>query len=140
MMTRHRQKRCTRWTVLFLGTVALTGCESGGRTGVKGTVTYAGQPLAVGTITFVPTGEKGIKCGGRIENGQYQIEPPFGPMPGPHRVEIRWTKPTGKKYKNEFGEVFDVTREGLPDKHHKQSTLTATIHAGMNVLDFNLEK
>jgi len=33
-----------------------------------------------------------------------------------------------------------VTREGLPDKHHKQSTLTATIHAGMNVLDFNLEK
>ena len=140
MITRHPGMRCTRWTVLFLGTVALTGCESGGRTGVKGTVTYAGQPLAVGTITFVPTGEKGIKCGGRIENGQYQIEPPFGPMPGPHRVEIHWTKPTGKKYKNEFGEVFDVTREGLPDKHHKQSTLTATIHAGMNVLDFNLEK
>ena len=114
---------------------------------MKGTVTYNGPPLAVGTITFVPTGKKGIKCGERIENGHYQIDPPFRPMPGPHRVEIRSDKPTGKKYKNEFGEVFDVTREGLPDKYHSWkktvSPLTAAIFpipitAQSGRADFNL--
>ena len=49
-------------------------------------------------------------------------------------------KPTGKKYKNEFGEELDVRREGLPDKYHANSTLTADIKAGENVIDFHLEK
>ncbi len=49
-------------------------------------------------------------------------------------------KPTGKKYKNEFGEVLDVRQEGLPEKYHAKSTLTATIKPGMNVVHFNLEK
>ncbi len=118
----------------------LAGCSSGGRTGVEGRVTYAGEPIAVGTITFIPTGGKGIKCGARIENGHYQVEPRFGPVPGPHRVEIHWAKPTGKKYQNEFKEVFDVTTEGLPAKYNTQSTLTATIKPGPNVFNFDLEK
>jgi hypothetical protein len=103
-------------------------------------VTYAGQPIPIGTITFLPADQKGIKCGGRIENGRYEIEAEFGPMPGTHRVEIRWAKPTGQKYKNEFGEVFDRTQEGLPDKYHAKSILTAEIKPGANTLDFNLDK
>jgi hypothetical protein len=124
---------------LLLATVA-TGCSSGGRAGVEGTVTYAGQPVGVGTITFLPTSEQGIKCGGRIENGRYKVEPKFGPVPGPHRVEVRWARPTGKKYRNEFKEEFDVTQEGLPAKYHADSVLTATIRPGANVIDFDLEK
>lgn len=127
-----------RLTVL-LGAVALAGC-SGGRSGVEGSVTYDGEPIPIGTISFLPTGETGIKCGGRIENGRYKVDADFGPMPGPHRVEIRWAKPTGQKYKNEFGEVFDRTREGLPEKYHSNSTLTADIKSGANNLDFNLHK
>jgi hypothetical protein len=119
---------------------ASAGCSSDGRTGVEGTVTYDGQPLPVGTITFLPTGEKGVKCGDRIANGHYKIEPRFGPMPGPHRVEIHWAKPTGKKYKNEFGEVFDLTREGLPEKYNTHSVLTAVIQSGANTVNFGLEK
>jgi hypothetical protein len=128
-----------RLTVLLLGAAALTGC-SGGRSGVEGLVTYGGEPIPIGTITFLPAGDKGIKCGGRIENGRYKVEAKFGPLPGPHRVEIRWAKPTGEKYKNEFGEVFDRTREGLPAKYHSESILTADIKSGMNKLDFNLDK
>jgi hypothetical protein len=102
---------------VLLGTAALAGCSPNARSVVEGTVTYGGQPIPLGTITFLPEGGKGIKCGGRIENGHYQVEPRFGPMAGPHRVEIRWAKPTGKKYKNAFREEFDVTQEGLPDKY-----------------------
>ncbi len=128
------------WIALLLAAQALTGCSSDGRCEVEGTVAYAGQPLAVGTITFLPTTESGNKCGSRIENGHYKVESKVGPMPGPQRVEIHWLKPTGKKYKNEFGEEFDVTTEGLPEKYHTNSILTATINAGTNVLNFDLEK
>jgi hypothetical protein len=125
---------------LLLAVAALAGCSSGRRVGVEGEVTYAGEPLGVGTITFLPEGDKGVKCGGRIENGRYKVEPQFGPTPGPHRVEIRWAKPTGKKYKNEFGEVFDVTAEGLPDKYHGQTVLRADVNSGSNKIDFHLDR
>jgi hypothetical protein len=130
-----------RWLILILFCMAVSvGCSSGGRNGVEGSVRYAGVPIAVGTITFMPVGEGGIKCGGRIENGHYQVEPQFGPVAGLHRVEIHWAKPTGKSYKNEFGEVFDVTEEGLPEKYHAKSILTRTVKSGPNVFDFELEE
>jgi hypothetical protein len=119
--------------------IGVLGC-SGDRVGVEGRVTYAGEPLALGTITFIPESEKAIKGGGTITNGRYQIEPRFGLMPGLHRVEIRWAKPTGRKTKNEFGEILDVRGEGLPDKYHSKSTLTATINRGTNTINFDLEK
>jgi hypothetical protein len=125
---------------LLLGAVLAAGCSSGDRVGVQGMVKYDGEPIAIGTITFLPTEGKGVKCGGRIENGRYTVEPRFGPTPGLHRVEIHWARPTGRKYKNEFGEVFDVTEEGLPDKYYKNSTLTATIEPRANVIDFSLER
>jgi hypothetical protein len=132
-----------RWinlAALLLAAAGVTGCSSGSQVGVEGKVTYAGEPLHFASITFLPADEKGIKAGGLIANGAYKIEPKYGPMPGPHRVEIRWQKPTGKKYKNEFGEELDVRREGLPDKYHTNSTLTKDIKPGNNVINFDLEK
>lgn len=125
---------------LFVLATGLVGCSSGSRFGVEGKVTYAGEPLPLGSITFIPESDKAIKSGGSIVKGRYQVESRFGPMLGPHRVEIRWAKPTGKKYKNEFGEVLDVRQEGLPEKYHVTSSLAATIKSGMNTIDFNLEK
>jgi hypothetical protein len=120
--------------------VILMGCSSNSRYGVEGRVTYAGEPIELGSITFLPEAEQNIKGGGVIVRGYYKVEPHYGLNPGPHRVEIRWAKPTGKKYKNEFGEVLDVRKEGLPDKYHTKSTMSATIKAGANTLDFDLEK
>ena len=39
-----------------------------------------------------------------------------------------------------FGEELHVRKEGLPDKYHANSTLTAEIKPGNNVTDFRLEK
>ena len=36
-----------------------------------------------------------------IDSGAYKVDAQVGPSPGPHRVEIRWAKPTGKTSKNE---------------------------------------
>ena len=122
----------------LLAAASVLGSSSDSRVGVTGKVTYLGKPVAVGTITFLPAAENGIKCGGLIDGGAYKVEPQIGPQPGPHRVEIRWAKPTGKRF-NEFGEELDVRQEGLPDKYHANSTLTADIKAGDNVIDFQLE-
>jgi len=107
---------------------------------VEGDVTYDGQPIAIGRILFVPDDPKAVKRGGRFENGHYKLSPPDGPPPGKHHVEINWLKPTGQTYRNEFGDELPRLAEGLPDKYHKESTLTATINPGKNVVDFRLEK
>jgi hypothetical protein len=118
----------------------MTGCSQPGAAAVSGKVSYAGEPVDVGTITFIPASESGTKTGGLIDNGAYTVDAKVGPAPGTHRVEIRWAKPTGRKSKNEFGEEIQVRQEGLPDKYHIQSTLTAAIKPGKNALDFALEK
>jgi hypothetical protein len=125
---------------MLLAAAGVLGCSSDNRVGVTGQVTYQGEPVAVGTITFLPAAQNGIKSGGLIDQGTYQVEPKSGPQPGPHRVEIHWAKPTGKKFKNEFGEELEFRQEGLPDKYHANSTLTAEIKSGANVIDFQLEK
>jgi hypothetical protein len=107
---------------------------------VEGDVTYDGQPIEIGRILFEPEDAKAVKRGGRFEKGHYKLEPPEGPPPGNHRVQIHWLKPNGQAYKNEFGETLPRLDEGLPDKYHKESTLTATIKPGKNVVDFHLEK
>ena len=61
-------------------------------------------------------------------------------MPGPIASRSAGPKPTGKKYKNEFGEVLDRGQEGLPEKYHAKSTLTATIEPGANTIDFALDQ
>ncbi len=116
------------------------GCSGTNRVAVEGLITYDGTPIPIGTITFLPTFEHGVKAGGRIENGHYDLAAAYGLVPGPHKIEIRWAKPTGKKYKNEFGEEFDRTQEGLPDKYHSHTVLTADIKPGANHVDFNLDR
>ena len=131
---------CSLWTAMIALAAGAAGCSSSGAAAVEGKVTYGGEPIDVGTITFVPKSAEGIKRGGLIESGAYSIESKVGPAPGKHRVEIRWAKPTGKTSKNEYGEEIQKRQEGLPEKFHDQSTLTAEIKPGKNVIDFALEK
>ncbi len=133
-----------RWCFLLAALLALAagsaGCSSSGAAAVEGKVSYGGEPIDVGTITFIPQSAAGIKTGGLIDNGVYSVEAKAGPAPGPHRVEIHWAKPTGKKSKNEYGEEITMRQEGLPEKYHAQTTLTADIKVGKNAIDFALEK
>lgn len=131
---------CIFWAVLFTLAAGTAGCSSSGAAAVEGKVSYGGEAIDVGTITFIPASGEGVKTGGLIESGTYQVDAKTGPAPGKHRVEIRWAKPTGQKKKNEFGEEIQTRREGLPEKYHEQSTLTADIKPGKNVIDFALEK
>jgi hypothetical protein len=62
---------------LVLGLLA--GCGDGSAT-VSGTVTYDGQPVKEGYVTFSPADGKGPSAGGPIANGRYTAEKvPPGP-------------------------------------------------------------
>jgi hypothetical protein len=69
--------------IVALGLSLIAGC---GRTAaVSGSVTYDGQPVANGSITFTPEDGKGPVAGGPITEGKYRI---VGVTPGRKIAQI----------------------------------------------------
>lgn len=121
------------------------GCGKGDgldRAAVAGKVTLDGAPIAMGSITFYPTGEsKGPATGGNIEEGQYSIAVAKGPIVGRNRVEIRATRKTGNKVQApmaERGVLTDEIVEAVPDRYNSNSALKCEVKPGNNKLDFKL--
>jgi hypothetical protein len=130
------------WCCLFL---VLAGCGSQSYKGPKrypltGKVSYDGQPIDWGSISFLPKSGEQRVSGGLIENGQYSVSEEQGANAGEHRVEIRWLKLTGKKYRDrDSGEMVDERKEALPPRFHADSTLTAEVGKNQTNFDFDLK-
>lgn len=129
---------------LCLG-IVFAGCGQKEYTGVQrfplsGRVTYDGQPIDVGSISFLPQSASQRVSGGSIENGTYSVPEARGANAGTHRIEIRWQKLTGKKVHDpRAGELVDERAEGLPPKFHTDSELTAEVPSPSNTYDFDLK-
>jgi hypothetical protein len=80
-----------------LALLVLSGCGGSG-VGVRGEVTYEGQPVEKGSITFLPTDGKGQPSGAAITNGRYSLD---AIMPGLKVVQIDASKE----------QVFPLSRE-----------------------------
>lgn len=80
------------WGLLIsLVCVAGIGCGGGSGYQVSGKVTFKGQPVPKGYITFAPDASKGNKGPGgmaMIENGVYRTEPGKGVVGGPYQIRI----------------------------------------------------
>jgi dipeptidyl aminopeptidase/acylaminoacyl peptidase len=89
---------------------------------VSGKVTFEGQLIADGTITFHPIDPSGHPASGPIKNGSYSLStrvPNDGALPGQYKVTI---DPSSPRYK---------TAETTP--------LTARIAATATVIDFDIK-
>lgn len=124
--------------------LALTGCGSEPaykgpqRIPLSGKVTLDGTPLNGGTISFIAVG-KGNPSGGQITAGTYSVPEEQGANAGSYRVEIRWSKPTGEKVKDDdTGGMIDVVKEAIPAKYNTQSELKAEVSADKKTFDFDL--
>jgi hypothetical protein len=140
-MTGLRLRRAAIAALVLLS-AGLAGCGGSGRATVGGTVTYDGLPIDNGGITFVPEDKSAKMAGGTITEGKYFIDAEHGPAPGKYRVEITWTRPTGSGKKGDpdlQGPGSGDTKQVLPDKFNKSSTLTAEIKSGSNTIDFPLK-
>ena len=114
----------------------LVGCDSRPATyPVRGTVTYQGKPVPLGSISFVP--EKGHMAGGTIaEDGTYRLEAEAGP----YKVTITAVPPLPPDV-NPMTDRFVPPKPLIPARYSRlgQSGLTAEVQAdGENQIDFAL--
>lgn len=72
---------------LALTLFALPGCSNNGKTQLQGEVTYGGQPVALGTITFTPKAE-GYRAVQTITDGKFDIPEKYGVQPGEYNVTV----------------------------------------------------
>lgn len=131
---------------LMATVVAAAGCggPSDGlpRQAISGSVTLDGQPVAVGSITFIPMGFDGPPVGASIQDGAYSISAQNGPVPGIHRVAIYRRMPTGKTTTDpdDPGVVVEEQFETIPDAYNSRSDLKAEVKAGgSNRFDYELK-
>lgn len=142
---------------IFLTTL-VTGCggadtsyEGAERAAVTGTVTFDGQPITAGTLTFISEAPEQTRSTGYIIDGKYQIKEGQGPLLGSCRVEFSWKESGSEEGSEEddedqdevvdedSGEVIDARyEEKLPAKYTTDSETTVEITAGENKHDFTL--
>lgn len=93
------------WIALSLSFLIPAGCrrsQEPPRAPLHGKITYNGNPVAFGTITFAPDfkkGSKGMFGTAEIQNGEYRTDPDFGITEGPMmlHVQIFDAKPPANK-------------------------------------------
>lgn len=122
--------------------VCLLGCGGDDeRATLRGSVTFANEPVERGTIGLIPIeGTKGPTAGGAIEMGKYGITN-NGPLPGTYKVTIQAYRNTGKMIKTEaLGTIVEVeeTEQYIPANFNINTELVIEISAGKNQHDFPL--
>jgi hypothetical protein len=120
----------------LISLASLAGCSKGPALAtVTGTVTYKGQPLKEGTITFIPA--DGRSATGKIVAGKitevscYDIND--GVPVGKHKVLIHSAQ--------EGADMYAPSKSLIPEKYGSldKSELTADIKPGENTVTFDLQ-
>lgn len=128
-------------TATAVGLIVLAGCGGDGgpkKHTVGGTVHYKGQPLAGGSIDFIPEdGDASKQVGTSIKDGKYEFKGANGVQAGKYKVSISG---------GFSGEAPNPSGEGtggrspvveLPERYNAKTTLRAEVTAdGKNQFDF----
>jgi hypothetical protein len=122
--------------VALLSLAVLFGC--GGDVGpekhdVSGTVSYDGQAVAEGQITFIPEDTSVGGEGGEIKDGRYAAKA----RAGKNKVEIWATRVVPGK-KGPMGE--DLVEPYIPEKYNDKTTLSVEVGSGKTEHNFDLPK
>jgi hypothetical protein len=143
------------------------GCGGDGlgtRYPVSGKVTYKGQPVQKGVISFVPEDKEGRGATGQIENGSYSLTtqtPGDGAFPGKYTVTVdtKEVDPAAQKAALEKfaqkkkidglmevpqevqGQLYANAKTSTPLKYMapQSSDLKATVETHASTLDFDLK-
>ena len=76
--------RLTRVCAFALA-LCMAGCRGNGLTEIGGTVTYDGQPVQKGSISFLPFDGKGPTAAAIIADGAYSVKVALGRKTGEDR-------------------------------------------------------
>jgi len=136
----HFPLSCVRAAIsllVALGACCESGCAGGTKAKLHGKVALDGQPIATGSISFVPVDGKGRTTDAAIQDGQYTAEVPLGSQ----RVEIRARKVVGtrKLYDTPDSPTREVFEETIPAQFNSRSKLTQDVKPGDHQVDFELK-
>ena len=127
---------------------------------VRGTVTYKGEKLAKGQISFLPEAQGGQAASGQIENGYYSLStltPGDGALPGKYKVIVvakdfdvekvqsaaraKGMPPSAALPQDLTAKAYKEAKSKIPTKYNLPTTtdLTADVEARSNTKDFELK-
>ncbi len=134
-----------RW-LLLIGLGLLLGCGRGSeiqRAIISGKVSYQGQPIAKGTIRFVPVkGTPGPQAGAEIKEGAYRVDASGGAPVGTLQVEIQAFRETAARpnLPAPLREQGGGWQQYLPPQYNRESTMEVTVNGtGEQTQNFNLK-
>ncbi len=128
----------TNLPCLLLALTMLLGCGGSKFGEVSGDVTFEGQPLANGSISFLPADGHGPTAAAVIEQGRYSAHV----VPGRFKVQILGYRKIGERHANEGDPttpMVDISEQILPEQYNSETTLTCEIKLGRQQLDFPLK-
>ena len=126
--------RRARPLVILSLCLLLCGCGANDQVEITGEVTFDGEPVERGQISFVAVDSDLPTGGAVIEDGRYTAQV----SPGGKRVEIRGSRPLPQERQSspEMGLLYE---DFVPAAYNENSTLTVEVTAGGNrVHDFHL--
>ncbi len=129
------------WLSSVMFVLVCTGCSQSNLVEVTGKVTYKGEPVSSGTISFVAA-DKPAAYGDLQSDGTYSLHttaPGDGATPGAYRVMVVAMQDQGTLLPEQKSSLPPPT---IPVKYTSLATtdLTANVEPNKkNVIDFNLE-
>ncbi|MBN9119012.1 MAG: carboxypeptidase regulatory-like domain-containing protein [Planctomycetes bacterium] len=137
-------RRPTRPRLLLVAALAAAaaGCDSGSKLcPVSGTITYKGQPLDSGSVTFLFINPPGPAGGALVTNGKFKIAAPNGLEPGTYRVQISSPKGPGERTPEQIAAGASTpAKERIPPNYNTQSTLTVEVtRSGPNEFNWSID-
>jgi hypothetical protein len=136
------RSRLNKLGLLLLLVGLWSGCGENNplsRQPVSGTVLVDGQPLAKGSIAFVPTKPGSTMSGGPVKDGQYSLTEDRGLPPGDYAVNINATDPNWKFDPKTMRE--DVAPEWIPVDYSRDGVHKVTVKpSGSNVFKFEISR
>lgn len=112
------------------------GCSEG-KSSISGTVTFDGEPVKNGSVTFVKSEGELLRAGAVITDGAFQASLP----PGEYKIELNAQKVVGTRKQKGFDgkdEEVPETKELFPDRYNTKTTLTKKIVRGANTVKLDL--
>ena len=123
--------------------LVLAGCGPGQtRMPLSGTVTFQGQAVENGHVTFLTTTTPSAPAGGAlIQQGKFSVPAEQGLEPGTYKVAVSWVKGAGTRTPEQIAAGASTPgQEQIPEKYNKETTLTIEVTSqGPNQFTLKLE-
>ncbi|MGN0910928.1 MAG: hypothetical protein ACI4NV_05850 [Thermoguttaceae bacterium] len=104
--------------ILGISGLAVCGCSNQGKTSLQGKVTYGGEPIALGVVTFTPVAD-GFRAIQTVKNGVFEVEEKNGVQPGEYNVLVEG-----------YAEVPEDDPDQVAEKIFPDFATTITVKAG----------